>query len=321
MNQVGTIDNNLTVKDVFFKYPKIKDRRGYYKLKECVQQMFSCFMLQFVDGENWGNKELIVPAVLKAPAKSFIKYSHYEKENAEINEPDSNIVIHPSAKTAEILASKTKKIAYIDQSLFETLAMTKPPKEYVVNNFFYPELFLVFPVKNNRNILFAYFAVVNKTIQYYVYPHMGGDYKKQHYECGHISMGIPVDEKYPIDIFSDAFNQDSYERQITGSEGGSFWISNFLLWQQSMHDKGEEIILIDTPPQSKGFGKNSKQIIVPQVIGEGYKPKVIRDYNPIGTHASPRTHWRSGHWRQQPYGSREQPQYKTTWIEPVLVNG
>ena len=39
-----------------------------------------------------------------------------------------------------------------------------------------------------------------------------------------------------------------------------------------------------------------------------------------GTHASPRSHWRAGHWRRVVVGSRELQERKWVWIQPVLVN-
>lgn len=71
--------------------------------------------------------------------------------------------------------------------------------------------------------------------------------------------------------------------------------------------------------------KKGKLIIAPIFIGEKYQIKQIKEKfqskpSEGGTHASPIAHWRSGHWRNQPYGSRENPQYKSIWIEPFLVN-
>lgn len=63
----------------------------------------------------------------------------------------------------------------------------------------------------------------------------------------------------------------------------------------------------------------SKTGLSPIVIGKDYKPK-YKYGQPIGTHASPQTHWRSGHWRQQPIGKKDKPEYKTIWIEPTLIN-
>ena len=40
-----------------------------------------------------------------------------------------------------------------------------------------------------------------------------------------------------------------------------------------------------------------------------------------GTHDSPEPHWRRGHWRNQPYGSRANPSYKRIHLKPVYVRG
>jgi len=39
-----------------------------------------------------------------------------------------------------------------------------------------------------------------------------------------------------------------------------------------------------------------------------------------GTHASPHLHYRNPHWRNQPYGPRDNPTYKEIWIEGVFIN-
>ncbi|MFN4172769.1 MAG: hypothetical protein ACK4GW_13545 [Pseudorhodobacter sp.] len=39
-----------------------------------------------------------------------------------------------------------------------------------------------------------------------------------------------------------------------------------------------------------------------------------------GVGASPRAHWRRGHWRRQPYGPAADKVYRPKWIRPVLVN-
>lgn len=100
------------------------------------------------------------------------------------------------------------------------------------------------------------------------------------------------------------------------------FLFNLFLYKESVKNTPTETELVI--PQSRGFGSakntNQKQIITPRMIGADYKPKTIRQES-TGTHASPTTHWRSGHWRQQLIGKRETPDHKTIWIEPVLVNG
>lgn len=63
--------------------------------------------------------------------------------------------------------------------------------------------------------------------------------------------------------------------------------------------------------------KSGSEIWAPNIIGRKYAVK--RSENP-GTHASPRMHWRRGHFRHQPFGP-ELKQSKVIWIEPMLVNG
>ncbi|MEM9814969.1 MAG: hypothetical protein AAF827_00945 [Cyanobacteria bacterium P01_D01_bin.6] len=80
-------------------------------------------------------------------------------------------------------------------------------------------------------------------------------------------------------------------------------------------------------PKSKGFGKASKEkdgfsSLRPRLIGADYVIKKIISSNDAsgGTHASPRTHWRRGHYRRVAIGEGRNER-KTVWIEPTLVNG
>jgi hypothetical protein len=83
-------------------------------------------------------------------------------------------------------------------------------------------------------------------------------------------------------------------------------------------------IIPSTPVTSRSKSSpkiSKKQRLQPTIIGLDYRIKT--DYNTqiSTTHNknSPIIHWRSGHWRNQPFGSRENPQYKTIWIEPMLI--
>lgn len=68
-----------------------------------------------------------------------------------------------------------------------------------------------------------------------------------------------------------------------------------------------------------GVHKKSKsELWTPNIIGRKYATK--RDPNAeTGTHASPRMHWRRGHFRQQAFGIGR-TEHKIIWIEPMLVN-
>lgn len=56
----------------------------------------------------------------------------------------------------------------------------------------------------------------------------------------------------------------------------------------------------------------------PRWIGKHYARKQIIGGLPAGTHASPRMHWRRGHWRNQPVGEGRKDR-RRMWIEPILV--
>jgi hypothetical protein len=60
----------------------------------------------------------------------------------------------------------------------------------------------------------------------------------------------------------------------------------------------------------------AREFWTPNIIGANYR---LQRHEPAGgTHASPRIHWRRGHFRQQPYGTGRTLR-KTIWMEPMLV--
>jgi len=97
-----------------------------------------------------------------------------------------------------------------------------------------------------------------------------------------------------------------------------------LIIQTLLYMQMEKITLPAIIPQTQGFSTNRKtkyKKIPPLIIGENYLIKTQRDASGQSRpHGSPVTHWRSGHWRCQPYGGKDNQAYKTIWIEPILVN-
>lgn len=71
-----------------------------------------------------------------------------------------------------------------------------------------------------------------------------------------------------------------------------------------------------------GFGKTVNTTINTELepiwIGKNYRPQ-IRMSTSTGTHASPRTHWRRGHWKRVAIGEKRLER-KWNWIKPTLVN-
>lgn len=77
-----------------------------------------------------------------------------------------------------------------------------------------------------------------------------------------------------------------------------------------------------------GKADKAREFWSPNIIGARYKfkrevpriaaGKFVQDARQHGTHASPRMHWRRGHYRNQPYGPKLK-EHKTIWIEPCLI--
>jgi len=69
-------------------------------------------------------------------------------------------------------------------------------------------------------------------------------------------------------------------------------------------------------------GKPAKDVWSPNVIGEFYQPpqrvKALGALGAGGTHASPRFHWRRGHYRNQAFGPGR-AERRVIWIEPMAV--
>lgn len=98
-----------------------------------------------------------------------------------------------------------------------------------------------------------------------------------------------------------------------------------LIIQTLLYMQMEKITLPPIPElMPQGFGRKGKtkyKKIPPLIIGENYLIKTQRESSGASRpHGSPVTHWRSGHWRCQPYGGKDKRDYKTIWIEPILVN-
>lgn len=61
--------------------------------------------------------------------------------------------------------------------------------------------------------------------------------------------------------------------------------------------------------------KSNSEIWSPNIVGRKFAVKRAAE---AGTHASPRTHWRRGHFRHQPFG-KGLTEHKIIWLEPMLI--
>lgn len=132
---------------------------------------------------------------------------------------------------------------------------------------------------------------------------------------------VPVGEE--INVYS--LGEKGNDIEITSASEKDFvkqvdnLVTQLLLyWQMKPEAISEEKL----PPITKGvgFGHPQKQLLNPVWIGRGYKSASERS-TPTSIHASPRMHWRRGHWTRRAVGKREENLRKWVWIEPVLVNG
>lgn len=69
--------------------------------------------------------------------------------------------------------------------------------------------------------------------------------------------------------------------------------------------------------QTRGFDPHSPQD--PIWIGQEFRQRTINKPHQGGTHASPTTHWRRGHWRYIPISSSNDAT-RPVWIRPTIVN-
>lgn len=287
----STIDKSKTVKQILTEPCRVQKRNGYYSYDSFRQILLThflevknrtgkCFLAEPIDRFTY--------SLFRAAQES--KHNHYNRFFWTIA-----VILE-----LDFVAQFNKNIFYVDENLFRMLLETKLPARFNINRLFLSSFLLLLPKKNPLGLQSFVLGQSIEQVLQAVSPRISPSRVLCHEE-----VNIVLNDDYNGDDILEP-----HER----------FIFNFLLWQQSMHDKRQEVVKIDAPSKSMGFGKNSKSIIVPQVIGEGYRPKVIQDYQPTGTHASPRTHWRSGHWRWQPFGKKENPDYKTIWVEPVLVN-
>ncbi|WP_261210004.1 hypothetical protein [Laspinema sp. D2d] len=78
---------------------------------------------------------------------------------------------------------------------------------------------------------------------------------------------------------------------------------------------------ISTKGQGFSSGNSKSERFSPLIIGQKFQPKTERVPGTAhSSHATPRTHWRRGHWRRVAIGEGRQ-QREWRWIQPVLVNG
>lgn len=198
----------------------------------------------------------------------------------------------------------------LDSMLFQALTETDLPQSACISKAFAKHGIILFPKQNKAEIKYLAFFETSRSIICFYFNEDGvlwgaliqnlNSYVVS--EVGEIPANVPCSISVKDLIIKQIF---LYKSAYPSAE--------LTYEQQARHG-------LIVPDKKRGvMGYNPKKLS-PIIIGENYRIKRER-VEATGTHASPQTHWRSGHWRQQPIGKRDNPEYKTIWIEPVLVNG
>lgn len=93
-------------------------------------------------------------------------------------------------------------------------------------------------------------------------------------------------------------------------------IKLFLYLQQGP----QTVIELPIPTKTQGFGKHEPLLTTKWLSRNEIGFKYPLDYQPKGTHKSPITHERMGHWKNVPIGKRGSGEYIRKWIRPTTVN-
>ncbi len=292
-HQEASTGENKTLKQVLTEPCRVQKKKGYYSYEAFRQMLLThCITCDKLTDSTFLSSN-IRSAIAAIDTRAQTNFHQGDKGMSKL--------LTATACAFSFISKPCKNIFYLDDQLLQMLSQTEPPKDFQVQKIFLESFLLLLPKNNPLNEQSIFFHSEDN---------------------GNIliaSFGLSKHQSLVADVMIFGLQKPHVVKQEKDR-----WmkvVMNFLLWQQSEQDKNQETIELDAPTRQMKLSKNTKQIIVPKVIGEGYKPKVIRNYEPTGTHASPRTHWRSGHWRQQPYGKKDDPKLKTIWLEPVLVNG
>jgi hypothetical protein len=136
-------------------------------------------------------------------------------------------------------------------------------------------------------------------------------------------MELPSDGERPVTgefILNTLSDSEDLKEETKFTQTIDNLILQTMLYLQTPQQK--QLLLVSDKStakhQTRGFDPHSPQD--PIWIGADYRQRTINKPHQGGTHASPTTHWRSGHWRFIPV-ERGSELTKPIWIRPTIVNG
>lgn len=254
--------------------------------------------------------------------------------------------------TARLINNENLPVYWIDSNLAKSLQNTKLPSHWQELRAFMPRAFLIFP-KNllfdaeNEPINWVYFdyceeenlldnvgqeqisslkksnkdlniTLMNKQLEWISFNYYGFAYQNYLFAKDENDNFV----KYRAIFCAEEMSEED-KQFVVRSEKFNYEITELIVKIMLYMMLGKSRIIVDiTKQKKKGFcQKFYQKIKQPRWIGKGHQ---IKKYNsnqsssPTGLKLA--THWRAGHFRQQPIGNKEKPDYKTIWIEPVLIN-
>lgn len=279
--------------------------------------------------------------IFKCARELYIYITYFSVEILSSNFTHSNSL-------AILLSTYLKdfKTFYLDKKLLDAFIKTKPPADTTKLKRIVPNGLILFPqgiiIPNTNSkvkwIMFRH-SLVGEVIESYPLS-QGGSFGTVLNTHNYLSWFTILDDElntqYTKNIkLTENYRDDpSYYKYIydptigvndqigfTETEGDIVNLITDVLIQTILYLQTNEDTIIEKAKSDRqiGFGKNNKGRITPVIIGEGFTPKYIGE---VGTNKSSNksTHWRRGHYRWQPYGSKDNPEYKSIWIEPTLIN-
>ncbi len=213
----------------------------------------------------------------------------------------------------------TEKFPYyfVKQDLIDSVMNTNPP-EFKIESLKLPRNPIVFVWPNN-----AFKQFTTRQCAYSLIGYVENEVFISHWLCtfddfhGEFIYAAKRDSDYSDVIAKDFKDVVIYkdEFNVAIESMASIKLTDFLLKLLLILNSRPKLIQEVETHWGKTNGKtNPKTIWNPLWIGLSYK--VTQESH--GTHASPITHWRCGHIRNQHYGPMNSLS-KVIWIEPVLV--
>lgn len=134
-------------------------------------------------------------------------------------------------------------------------------------------------------------------------------------------MALPKNSDHPITgaFISRGFSSLNLETEVDFTNKINSLVLQTMLYMQLPKQVEDLPVPTETTSihRTHGFDPNSPK--EPIWIGLEYRERTIKKQHLGGSHASPVTHWRRGHWRNAGNATANEP--RITWIRPTIVNG